>query len=96
MESSDPASLEAAASKALNLAAEYSYGSMNDDGHWRGEVLDNTTTVAQYVFLNLALGHDFGTDPANGSCPTRTQMVLGVLLPTILAMFQRRLRHTSL
>jgi squalene-hopene/tetraprenyl-beta-curcumene cyclase len=63
MESSDLAILSASASKALNLAAEFSYGSMKDNGHWYGEVLTNTTFTAEYIFLCISLGHDFSTDP---------------------------------
>ncbi|CAM6124416.1 unnamed protein product [Calypogeia fissa] len=63
MESSDPASLAAAASKALKLAAEYSYGCMKDDGHWCAGLLGNPALTAEYVFLHLSMGHDFGTDP---------------------------------
>ncbi|CAM6109451.1 unnamed protein product [Calypogeia fissa] len=59
----DPAPLAAEASRALNFAAKYSYGCMNDDDHWRGEVLDNAAITAEYVFLRQSLGHDFGTDP---------------------------------
>lgn len=63
MESSDLAFLSASASKALKLAAEFSYGSMKDNGHWCGEVLTNTTFTAEYIFLRISLGHDFSTDP---------------------------------
>ncbi|CAM6107075.1 unnamed protein product [Calypogeia fissa] len=61
--SADQSSLAAAASKALNLAAEYSYGIMKDGDHWNGEVLDNSAITAYYVFLQQSVGHDFGTDP---------------------------------
>ncbi len=63
MEHSDIEMLSSSASKALDLAAKFSYGCMRDDGHWCGEVLDNTTVTSEYIFLRISLGHDFNTDP---------------------------------
>ena len=43
-------------SKALQLAANYAWDDVHDDGHWYGEMKTNATITAEYVMLYQALG----------------------------------------
>ena len=42
--------------KALQLAANYAWDDVHDDGHWYGELRSNATITAEYVMLYQALG----------------------------------------
>ena len=43
-------------SKALQLASNYAWDDVHDDGHWCGEVKSNATITAEYIMLYQALG----------------------------------------
>ena len=43
-------------SRALELAANYAWDDVHDDGHWYGELKTNATITAEYVMLYQALG----------------------------------------
>ena len=43
-------------SSALNLAVNYAWDDVHDDGHWYGELKTNATITAEYVMLYQALG----------------------------------------
>ena len=43
-------------SKALQLAANYAWDDVHNDGHWYGEMKTNATITAEYVMLYQALG----------------------------------------
>ena len=42
-------------SSALELAANYAWDDVHDDGHWYGELKTNATITAEYVMLHQAL-----------------------------------------
>ena len=49
-------------SKALELAANYAWDDVYDDGHWYGELKTNATITAEYVMLYQALGLEKSLD----------------------------------
>ena len=50
------AATRAMSSKTLQLAANYAWDDVHDDGHWYGEMKTNATITAEYVMLYQALG----------------------------------------
>ncbi|KAJ5305800.1 hypothetical protein N7508_004815 [Penicillium antarcticum] len=58
------ASLAYQVEQALNLANDYSLGSVHPDGHWYGEMRSNVTVTAEYIFLRQAFGLDLEADNA--------------------------------
>ena len=50
------------ASRALHLAANYSFDTAQPDGHWLGELKSNASITAEYVMLKQALKLGFSDD----------------------------------